>query len=95
MKVDRIEEVSATTRKVRDHLVCDLCGTASAAGGYWHGDAQTNDTTVCMEVGNSYGPGGGDKKTTEFDICPTCFSTKLMPWLESQGAKPRTEERDW
>jgi hypothetical protein len=28
-----------------------------------------------------------------FDICPHCFDTKLVPWLESQGAIGRKVDR--
>jgi hypothetical protein len=68
---------------------CDLCGRAGNPWGGWN--TSTYDvakTDVGMEMGTSY---PDDYHTTEtvFDICPDCFTTKLIPWLKSQGAEPR------
>ena len=51
-------------------------------------------TTIKSSEGTSY-PEGGAKKESSVDVCPTCFKTKLVPWLISQGAKIREEEFDW
>jgi hypothetical protein len=64
---------------------CDLCGRASPFP--W-------DVRVEIEEGYSF-PEGGHTVTTLYDICPECFRTKLVPWLEAQGARARKKEVDW
>lgn len=87
------------------HLVertCDLCGRkAKDADGPapWSGGSyDIDDTTIMVVVKREEGescPSGGNKTTTEVDICPSCFKDKLLPWLVSQGAKPEITEVDW
>ncbi len=31
----------------------------------------------------------------DVDLCPECFKERLLPWLDSQGAKARIEDWDW
>jgi hypothetical protein len=40
-------------------------------------------------------PDSGDGEEIIFDVCATCFMRKLVPWMESQGAKIRKETWDW
>jgi hypothetical protein len=91
---------------VIDKLTCDLCGReAPDPDGYhpWATDyydavesdvklKRPLDPKVKLKTGQSY-PEGGDGEEIEFDICPECFTGKLIPWLESQGAK--AVKRDW
>jgi hypothetical protein len=37
-------------------------------------------------------PGGDFGEDTTVDLCPKCFTEKLLPWLKTQGVKPRTEK---
>ena len=53
-----------------------------------------SDVVVSYEFGNSY-PDNGSTTELSYDICGNCFKNKLMVWLESQGAKPQREEKDW
>jgi len=69
-------------------VICDVCGKKSDKKGYWNtGIYDIEDTTVEMDIGTSF-PGDHDVINTSFDICPTCFKDKLIPWLASQGATP-------
>lgn len=96
MKTYKTVRVPASEQKCVDKITCDLCGAMSPRGDSWSNDAREDvaETSVSMTLG--WGSrDGGDKTTTLYDICPTCFKSKLMPWLEAQGAKPQTEHSDW
>jgi hypothetical protein len=77
---------------------CDLCGRTAPRPGHGQGTwgqygGDVNEVTVSHRSGSSY-PEGGSGETVEFDVCPDCFRDKLVPWLRSQGAEPRTTEWD-
>jgi hypothetical protein len=72
--------------------VCDLCGDESETA--WAPRYSAFEATVSLRDGNSY-PEGGSGTKIEYDLCPTCFREKLIPWLESQGAKTVVTEWDW
>lgn len=40
-------------------------------------------------------PEGGNVETIKADLCESCFKIRLIPFLESNGCKLRTEESDW
>lgn len=81
------EYVSSTT--------CELCGRSTKNDRDWGGeDANVNHATVMLEVGYGHGDGGNIQQTI-VDVCPDCFKSKMLPWLASQGANPRTDEIDW
>lgn len=77
-------------------MTCDLCGKTIKTN-QWDGERGDNimDTEVSIETGWGYGGDGGRTEKYEYDICPQCFRSKLMAWLETQGAKPRIVKRDW
>jgi len=81
--------VPATTRTVVDRVTCDLCGEVIELRSYEIGDVE-----IKRSVGEHY-PGCGSRTDTEYDICVKCFDGKVVPWLASQGAKPRIKEIDW
>lgn len=68
---------------------CDVCGCEIKEGTF-----EIHETTVSRRVGNSY-PGGGSSSTTSFDICGECWESKLVPYLNSLGAKEEITEDDW
>ena len=74
---------------------CDLCGrTAKGAWRQWtRGSFDVNEVEISFRDGSQY-PEGGSGTKTEFDICPTCFKEKLVPWFTTQGAQPRVENWD-
>lgn len=65
------------------HITCDLCKNKIQHKSSYDVD----EVTVSYRTGRSY-PEGGDGTETEFDICNTCFTEKLVPWLIFQGAVP-------
>ncbi len=89
MKTYEHRERQVTERVLTRH-VCDLCGKdLNATGSY-----NIADVTVECETGSSY-PDSGSCLKLSADICPECFKSKLVPWLESQGAKIERSEREW
>ena len=96
----KIEQQRSTPHMVSvcTSVVCDLCaGEAAGPSAYepsWDGDLYgVARTAVSMEVGDNY-PEGGATVERRVDVCPTCFTAKLIPWLESQGATVAKIERD-
>jgi hypothetical protein len=73
-------------------LICDLCGAKSETANDWRDPPfGVNDVQICHFIGTHYPEDGYSAEGKIFDLCPDCFENKLVPWLESQGAKPRTE----
>ena len=70
-------------------ITCDMCQCEIQKQ---NGNAE--EVTVAHKIGSSY-PEGGSGETVSVDLCSRCFEEKLVPWLKSQGAEPRTEEWDW
>lgn len=96
MKHQKTVTVPEKTESRIDKITCDLCGSKDE-GGYrdWGGgEGNIYTTTVELEEGYGYGD-GGNVTTTEFDICPSCFKTKLIPWLKRQGANPTITKVDF
>lgn len=87
MKHYRTENVPATTHSVLTHATCDLCGQKIAR---LKGNA--DEVEVKHRTGSAYPEGGGGEEVS-VDLCGPCFDGKLIPWLESQGAKPT--HKDW
>jgi hypothetical protein len=81
-------------------VVCDLCGTEQG-GAYWSDFDGVNWAPeaygverVAVQYGSgSHYPEGGFGKTVGVHMCPTCFTDRLVPWLESQGAE--MSEKVW
>jgi hypothetical protein len=86
----RTEDVPATTRQIETHTTCDICGATIKDGGWGDFD----ECTIERSKGSRYGS-DGHREETSMDMCGECFETKLVPWLESQGVKMRTEDRDY
>jgi hypothetical protein len=89
MKHMKTVEVPAETREVLDMTTCDLCGAVIKPG---YGNAE--EVEVKHRTGSSYTEGGSGVDV-RVDMCGTCFDTKLVPWLRTQGADPKPEEWDW
>ena len=91
-----------TVREIVAEMKCDLCGKPTPKDprregvflDSWALGYDYAETTVECRTGESY-PEGSFTETLVFDICPDCFKDKLIPWLASQGAQPRKEDRDF
>lgn len=74
-------------------IKCDLCGKTTTRT--WKASVDDAvETEVRLKTGSAYPEGGSGEETT-IDVCPTCFQSKLIPWVESQGGKPTTKSWDW
>ena len=92
MKItEHVEHTSVRT--LVKAIVCDMCKTEYAVD-YCNGAYDINETEVTHTYGMGY-PEGGHKTSVVFDICPSCFQNRLMPWLQSQGCNPVIDEIDW
>ena len=72
---------------------CDICGDITKTS--WRkkkGDAV--EVEVKMTEGTVW-PEGGSGLEIEYDICPVCFKEKIIPFLESLGAKQKWREWDF
>ncbi len=91
------EIIITDTRTVLACMACDICGRVvknPPLGDSWLFSPTFGTVVVKCVIGESCGD-LVDRKTTTFDICPECFDKKLVPWLESLGAKPTVvEEQD-
>ena len=95
--------VPAKTRKQCTHISCDLCGKRQEVGSYYGGVIDWADpegdsyrinktSTIMLKTGSSY-PEGSSGEEINYQICPECFQLKLIPFMESNGAK--TIEESW
>jgi hypothetical protein len=55
---------------------------------------ETSEVEVRLKEGRDY-PEGGSGEETEIDVCPDCFKTKLIPFIESFGSTIKPTEYDW
>ena len=90
MKHYKMKEVPATSVKMVEKVICDLCQTEIKSTGSYNVD----DVTVEHRLGVNY-PEGGSGEETSFDICSSCFTNRLSVWLKSQGANSHVEEWDY
>jgi hypothetical protein len=88
------EKVESRTVSTTVAMVCDLCRTRyEGVDQYdWSTEPYRREkTTLTYEYGDVF-PEGGTTTHIRVDICPTCFTTRLLPWLHSQGVAPTTYE---
>jgi len=91
-----VPDVPAHEVHLFSHISCDLCGATTDDREDWRGVHGYDKyfATIQLEDGVNY-PESGHGVRTIVDICPSCFTAKLLPWIESQGAKPRVEKWDY
>ncbi len=98
MKVYKTVSVPATTRKELVKRRCDLCGRESKRSDWDAGCYEVNETEIKMTIkqkeGSNY-PEGGSGTEYEIDLCPDCFTKRLVPWLKAEGATVEECEWDW
>lgn len=89
MKHVQTRIVPAKTESFVVKMTCDICGNEIV-----HEPFNAEQTTVEHVVGKSY-PEGGSGSKISFDICGKCFETKIVPWMQSQGAAAEWREWSW
>ena len=76
-------------------LVCDICGKRAPCADDWTIEPyETLDTTIEFDEGTCY-PEERSGERISADICPECFKTKLIPWIESFGHVKLTPKEYW
>lgn len=85
-----VPAIPATTKEELVYIDCDICHETIKHGNMFDVD----EIKVEHKLGVCY-PETSNGQTLSFDICEKCFNQKLIPWLESQGAKPTIEEWDY
>ena len=74
---------------------CDLCGELAPRPESYYPWEKSYDVVrpdVRMQTGSHY-PEGGSGEIIFFDICPECFTSKVIPALKALGAEPIA--KDW
>ncbi len=90
MKRREKRTIPAQEKLVVVETICDLCRKPYEEADFYNFD----EVEIARRAGTHY-PDGGNATDTTFDICGPCFESKLVPWMESQGATPETTESDW
>lgn len=89
MKHYKTVVVPETKRQVIDRVTCDMCGEVIEKEEY-----MVDKVVIQYKTGSDY-PEGGSGEVVGADICPNCWKTEVVPWLESKVGKLRTTEWDW
>src|SRR5689334_6230256 len=95
-----IEKIDNTPRKYKELVArtCDICGSDGKTQDWGEFTCKYNETQISIKIrhmtGETYGNCGNEDRY-EIDICPKCFQTKLIPWLESQGVNKEIVTIDW
>jgi hypothetical protein len=73
--------------------ICDICKKESSYHSRnWGNDSfNVKEVEIKMNEGHAY-PDGSFGEYIIYDICPDCFKNKIIPFMDSLGAKPRIEE---
>ena len=92
------EKTRINTYSVIKKVTCDLCGKESPdpegsmdSQSWDRNTFNVEETSLYLKEGRTY-PEAGTHEYLECDICPDCFKTKLVPWLEQQGVEMRSRK---
>ncbi len=99
MARDYIDETVTKTVTTQVSKTCDICGHTvhgrRVVDDEWSEQAYHKEqVTVVMDSGDVY-PDNGFGSKLSFDICPECFRTRLVPFLQSLGAVPYVESWEY
>ena len=71
-------------------IVCDFCGetscrpTANAGVNRWGDNGTSKNTCMLSSISTKDRYSTTHGVVTYVDICPECFKTRVLPWLEEQ-----------
>lgn len=91
----KVLESYEATQIVR--ITCDLCGrenTRKDSENWCEAEFKKEQVEICYTTGSTY-PEGGTVTRHWVDVCPECWASKVVPWLNEQGATLQTKEFDW
>lgn len=85
------------TQKYLQKIFCDICKAETNHYKEWKMDDygyQKAEIKIVYDesAGDQY---GGYGSRIEVDLCPQCFKSKLIPFLEQNGVKVTETEYDW
>lgn len=98
MRIYREVKIPASSYKLLDHRICDICGQKSRGDEWSSGKYNINETDINITIKQKEGsdcPDGGSGTEYDIDLCPDCFKNKLIPWLKSEGAQIDEKEWEW
>lgn len=89
MKHCTLKHTPAYTEAVVSHYTCDICkyNHAHVRDGTFTDDVVIQHEDVDHEQGVSI--------TKSVDLCGSCFTTKVIPLLESLGVEMHVKEKHW
>jgi len=79
---------------VLDSVICDICKREYGPNWNRRSSYTVLETEIRLKTGTSHPEGGLGEETT-FDICPECFTDRLIPTLRKLGAEPTVLGWDW
>ena len=103
MKVEIKRTIPARAEKtemVVDYILCDLCRLAKGrdeGGGCvrWTKDSYSiDDVTISYREGDTF-PNATDYSIVGYHVCPDCFKSVIVPFMQSRGAEPTKEQVDF
>ena len=92
MKVYKeIEYMTSSTHLVK--MICDLC-RAETLSQWKKNDSDAVEIEIRLTEGFACSDGGGGTRIA-IDLCPTCFKSQLVPWIQMQCGNVHVEEWDF
>jgi hypothetical protein len=90
---EKLTPMPPKLQKFLKEIKCDLCGKTTK--NEWKTEYyDAFESEIKMKTGDNY-PDGGAGELVEIDICPDCFTSKLIPWVKEQGGEPTVTDWDW
>lgn len=86
MKHYRKKHFPARVEEVVEFETCDLCGARLDTGRA----SVVDEVEIRHRTGESF-PECGHGEEATVDLCGACFESRLVPWLEAQGANVHRE----
>lgn len=98
MRIYREVKIPASSYKLLDHRICDICGQKSRGNEWSSKKYNINETDINITIKQKEGSDcsdGGSGTEYDIDLCPKCFKDRLVPWLISEGAQIDEKEWEW
>lgn len=96
MRKTKTVQLPPATEERFDALVCDICGKSTKLEDNWAKDPAQQLRQVRIQlVEGEYTYTGDHSRTTGYDVCPTCWRKKIVPFMRGQGAWPRVIDSQW
>ena len=84
------KEIEQPKLKIINSMKCDLCGRSVPGESWGNSHWDEKKVTINYKEKNTY-PGGGHIINITVDMCPNCFRSKFLKWLETEGCKINIE----